>query len=272
MRKTWSALRCSIGRMLSWRTIVFTVLSAALYVTLLPYVHQEGASIEEVLLTLVGGFEYEEIIAFKLDELFVWTLLLMSYLRCVSIAMQEEYDGRCKDTLYRFSSYQSWYMNQAIAASVACAGITLLIVIGAVTGALLWGRGQFGAIMATMEGFYAPAWQHCLIALGLLLCNALMLTQWQMLVHLVTGHVVTAAAAFLLPIVASLYACSNAYLHPISVQYNPINWGMYMRSNYMSDPGFPILRAVIGQLGIAAVCAWMGGLLARKVNLAGRHP
>lgn len=115
MRKTWSALRCSIGRMLSWKTIVFTVLSAALYVTLLPYVHQEGASIEEVLLTLVGGFEYEEIIAFKLDELFVWTLLLMSYLRCVSIAMQEEYDGRCKDTLYRFSSYQSWYMNQAIA-------------------------------------------------------------------------------------------------------------------------------------------------------------
>lgn len=164
MRKTWSALRCSIGRMLSWKTIVFTVLSAALYVTLLPYVHQEGASIEEVLLTLVGGFEYEEIIAFKLDELFVWTLLLMSYLRCVSIAMQEEYDGRCKDTLYRFSSYQSWYMNQAIAASVACAGITLLIVIGAVTGALLWGRGQFGAIMATMEGFYAPAWaalSHC---------------------------------------------------------------------------------------------------------------
>lgn len=45
--------------MLSWKTIVFTVLSAALYVTLLPYVHQEGASIEEVLLTLVGGFEYE---------------------------------------------------------------------------------------------------------------------------------------------------------------------------------------------------------------------
>ena len=76
MRKTWSALRCSIGRMLSWKTIVFTVLSAALYVTLLPYVHQEGASIEEVLLTLVGGFEYEEIIAFKLDELFVWTRLL----------------------------------------------------------------------------------------------------------------------------------------------------------------------------------------------------
>ena len=75
--------------------------------TLLPYVHQEGASLEEVLLTLVGGFEYEEIIAFKLDELFVWTLLLMSYLRCVSIAMQEEYDGRCKDTLYRFSSYLS---------------------------------------------------------------------------------------------------------------------------------------------------------------------
>ena len=255
MRKTWSALRCSIGRMLSWKTIVFTVLSAALYVTLLPYVHQEGASIEEVLLTLVGGFEYEEIIAFKLDELFVWTLLLMSYLRCVSIAMQEEYDGRCKDTLYRFSSYRSWYMNQAIAASVACAGISLLIVIGAVTGALLWGRGQFGAIMATMEGFYEPAWHHC-----------------QMLVHLVTGHVVTAAAAFLLPIVASLYACSNAYLHPISVQYNPINWGMYMRSNHMSDPGFPILRAVIGQLSIAAVCAWMGGLLARKVNLAGRHP
>lgn len=46
-----------------------------------------------------------------------------------------------------------------------------MIVIGAVTGALLWGRGQFGAIMATMEGVYAPAWQHCLIALGLLLCN-----------------------------------------------------------------------------------------------------
>ena len=66
MRKTWSALRCSIGRMLSWKTIVFTVLSAALYVTLLPYVHQEGASIEEVLLTLVGGFEYEEIIALSL--------------------------------------------------------------------------------------------------------------------------------------------------------------------------------------------------------------
>ena len=88
----------------------------------------------------------------------------MSYLRCVSIAMQEEYDGRCKDTLYRFSSYRSWYMNQAIAASVACSRITLLIVIGAVTGALLWGRGQFGAIMATMEGFYEPAWaslSHC---------------------------------------------------------------------------------------------------------------
>ena len=174
-------------------------------------------------------------------------------------------------SIYRFPSYRSWYMNKAVAASVACAGITLLIVIGAVLGAFLWGRGRFGALMATVEGFYEPAWHHCLIALGLLFCNALMLTQWQMLVHLVTGHVVMATAAFLLPIVASLYACSNTYLHPISVQYNPINWGMYMRSNYMSDPGFPIIRAVLGQLGIAVMCAWIGGLVAGKVNLAGRN-
>ncbi len=271
MRKTWSALRCSIGRMLSWKTVVFTLLSTILYVTLLPYAHQEGASVEAVLLSLVGGFEYEEIIVFKLDELFVWTLLLMSYLRCVSIAMQEEYDGRCKDTLYRFSSYRSWYRNKVVASCVACIGITVVIALGAVLGAWVWGRGKFGAMITTMAGFYEPAWPHCLMALLLLLCSALMLTQWQMLIHLATGNVVMAIAAFVLPIIASLYSCSNAYLHPLGVQYNPINWGMYMRSSVMSDPGFPIARAVIGQLSIAALCALAGERLAGKVNLAGRY-
>lgn len=227
---------------------------------------------EEVLLRLVGGFEYEEIIVFKLDELFIWTLLLMSYLRSVAVAMQEEYDGRCRDTLYRFSSYKSWYLNKVIAATVSCAVITMLIVSGALFGALLWGKTRIGAVMATMDGFYSPAWHHCLVALLLLFCNALMMTQWQMLIHLVTGNIAAATTAFILPIVASLYACSNTYLHPVSALLNPINWGMYFRASCMSDPGFSLSMAILGQLGLAMSFALLGIYVAGKINLAGRKP
>ncbi len=270
MRKLWSSLRCSIVRMLSAKMMLTTVLSSMLYVTLLPYVHADGIGLEEVLLTYVGGFEYEEIIYFKLDQIFVWALMLLSYFWCVAIAMQEEYDGRCRDTLYRFSSYKRWYGSKVLAAWIACVGITLLIVIGGILSAFLWGKGRFGAVISDISGFYGPIWKHVLVAMLLLTCNALMLTAWQMLVHLLTGSIVAATAAFLLPIVVSLYACSNDYLNPITNQWSPINWGMYLRSEAMSDLGVPILRAVIGQLGIALLCGGLGMAFAGKVNMAGR--
>lgn len=268
MRKIWSALYCTIRQMITFKTSVQAFLSSALFVTLLPYAHQEGACLEEVVLGLIGGFEYEEIIVFKMDELFVWTMMLMSYLRCVIIPMQEEYEGRCVDSLYRFSNHRSWYVNKALAASLACIITTVIIVLGAIFGAVMWGKEWKWAIIASTNGNYAPAWQHCLISMGLLICQGIMLTQWQMLIHVITKSVVAAVAAFVIPVLLSLYTCSNSYLHPVSIQFNPINWGMYMRSNQMHTPGFSIEWAVCGQLSIAVLLALLGMKVVKKVDLA----
>ncbi len=270
MSKRSMALRCDVRQMLSVRTILYTIVTSMLYVTLLSIVQHEGVYIEDVLLRLVGGFAYEEIIALEMDSVFVWTLLLMSYLRCVLVVMQAEYGGRCKDSLYRFSTYRSWYTNKALAATISCIGITFFIALGAILGALVWGNTQWGAEMSSMNGDYLPTIYYCLMAMGLLLVNAIMLTQWQMLVHLATGNAVVATVAFMLPIVASLYSCSNVYIHPVMPQYNPINWGMLMRSNICSDPGFHIGIALCGESAIALLCFLTGRWLSSRVDLAGR--
>ncbi len=270
MSKRSMALRCDVRQMLSVRTILYTIVTSMLYVTLLSIVQHEGVYIEDVLLRLVGGFAYEEIIALEMDSVFVWTLLLMSYLRCVLVVMQAEYGGRCKDSLYRFSTYRSWYTNKALAATISCIGITFFIALGAILGALVWGNTDWGTEMCSINGDYLPTICYCLLAMGLLLVNAIMLTQWQMLVHLATGNAVVATVAFMLPIMASLYSCSNVYIHPVMPQYNPINWGMLMRSNICSDPGFDIGIALCGESAIALLCFLAGRWLSSRVDLAGR--
>lgn len=269
MRRMMAALKTDLRNILRWRILLYAFVSAILFVTLKPHAHRTGTGVETVYLGLMGGFAYEEIIALSLNEVFIWTLLGLTYLIGVLDSMQAEYEGRCRDTLYRFRSYRSWYLSKALAGAISCLVISALMSLGVLLGAVAWGAGACGGHMGLLAGSFVPAWQLCLLAFIMLTFNMVMLTQWQMLIHLVTGSVVAATAAFVLPILLNLYAASNTYLDRAPL-YNPINWGMLYRSNLFSDPGFSLPIALTGQLGIALLCFLAAFYASSHVNLAGR--
>lgn len=269
MHRFLTALYCDVRRMLPLKSLFAVMFTSMLYVSMQPYVHLPSASIEYVYLGLVGGFGYVEIISLELDNLFIWTLTMLSFLLCISSSMQEEYSGRCKDTLHRFSSYRRWYMSKAIASIIACIVIGLIISFGVVLGSLVWGVKEVGVQLINNEGVLIPAWLYCLIALGLMLSNAIMLSQWQMTIHLLTNNIVITTIAYIFPVVVGLYSASNTYLS-LKPLKNPINWGMLLRSELMSNPGYDLLTAVVGQFGIALVCFLVGYFFSARVNLACR--
>ncbi|HPJ01733.1 MAG TPA: hypothetical protein PKU80_02705 [Candidatus Limiplasma sp.] len=255
--------------MLTTRNILYVFLTTMLYVTLQPYVHAQGMYVEHVYLGLAGGFGFEEIIALRLDDVFIWSLLMLSYLLCVSGSMQMEYGGRSKDTLYRFSSYRSWYASKALAAVICCIAVSFIILISVICTSFLLGNTRFGAAVSTTYSVFDPAWPYCLLAFAFLTMSAVMLTQWQMTIHLISGNIVLTTAAYLTPVVLSLYGASNTYISSAPL-YNPINWGMLMRTTLFSQPGTPPLAAMLGQAGIACVCFIIGYVAAPKVNLGSR--
>jgi hypothetical protein len=269
MHRMLTALAYDVRRMMTKGTAGYVVSTSMLYVTMLPHTHRRGTRLLHIYLGLAGGFAYEEIIALALDNVFVWTLLALSYLVGIAGSMQAEYQGRCRDTLYRFASYRHWYTSKALAACVVCVLTSVLVVLGALAGGFLWGARDMGAQISTMDGLYADAWPYAMLAFLLLTANMIMLSQWQMLVHLLTGSVVAATAAFLLPILWGLYAASNTYLSSAPL-YNPINWGMLYRSNLFAQPGFSLPLAFAGQLSIAALCFLLALIIVPHINLAGR--
>ncbi len=267
MYSFWKAVLHDTRRMLNKRVLLFSIITSALYTIMQGSIRADGTSVTSVIMNMFGGFVFEEIIVFQMDNLLIHALLLLTFWYSIGDSMQEEYSVLLKDTLYRFKSYRSWYVSKCIASVITCAVLCLTMMVGILISCGLLHVEKISGTVALIEGFPKSAYPYCLLAIGMFFLNAVMLSQFAMVIHLITGNLVFSFSCYLLPILLGLYGSSNTF-EDVRPLYHPINWGMLLRSNLMSDPGFPLLLGIGGQVAIALLAFLVGIFLCPKLNIA----
>lgn len=115
-----------------------------------PAVHANQASIDSVLIDLLGGFEFQEFVS--IDNIIMWILLLIPYSISETIPLQLEYDGTCKNSLLYFGSYHKWYFSKVISIGVAALLVSAAVVVGSIISCWLWGIVKTGSSIQLATG------------------------------------------------------------------------------------------------------------------------
>lgn len=219
---TPSALLCAVGV-----SVLCTILC--------PVFSFSSFTIGELLLSTFGGISWcdPELDYYAIGK---WVLLLLPPMMGVAWGLERELTIRRPLTLYRFGDARTWWRSRAVASLlgpflIVCIMYGSAIVVGYFAGA----RG-FTVYLTDADGFSVPGkgiLTTMVLQFGL---QVLMLTQFQILFHAIFGDVKAGIAAYLVPVLAQLVACSN--VEQTRNIWMPTNWGMIARTNLFCIAGY----------------------------------
>lgn len=269
MGRLWSDLR----GFCSWQSLAPAIIIPVIVMLMGRRINQAGYSVGDLLMETFGGNWWQEP-PLNFRPIGIWVLTLMPPVMGMAINLQRELGTRMTQTLFRHPSKMAWWRSKCLASvifALICAVTMFLSVM--VAGGLL-GADGIAIYIESSDGFAVEdvtvLWTLFIIFLG----QVIMLTQLQMLVHLVSGSMQLAVLSYMMPLIASLMLFS---LFDRAVNINsPYNWGMLLRTNlfspeFMAGEGEPFALASI-PLNTALRNEYMAALGLFAINLLAVHP
>ena len=262
-----SQLRYDLQKTVNLRILALSFGLGLLLTSIRPAVHANQASIDSVLIDLLGGFEFQEFIS--IDNIIMWILLLIPYSISETIPLQLEYDGTCKNSLLYFGSYHKWYFSKVISIGVAALLVSAAVVVGSIISCWLWGIVKTGSSIQLATGERMSGWLGCLISLGILQLGCWTLLSFQMLVHLISGSSTWSTISAIVPYAFGLFSYSDTFDSNIPL-YVPTNWSMFARSSLVSAPGWNVGTGIIAEVVIIITFSIAEMVLCKKMQIAAR--
>lgn len=150
----------------------------------------------------------------------------------------------------------------------------------AIAGLIAGGRGV-SVYRTDSSGFSVATTEVLWIGLIVFILQVIMLTQLQVLVHLVSGNAQLGMLSYVVPLVTSLIAFSG--FDKLNNMQLPWNWGILMRSSIFSPPmmevadhspiplcSIPIDRAILQQIIVVVMLFLLNIKLFNVVNITER--
>lgn len=239
-------LKCTAtGRILTdarafctWQTLAPALFIPLLVMFLRSVVHTSVYSIGDLWVDVFGGIGwFEPVINF--NAIGLWTLVMLPPMMGIALNLDREIRSRRLITINRFPSKQQWWSSKCLACFIyafvcTCAMFFSVAFVGVLTGA----RG-FALFLPDADGFMVKNYLIILKLFLLFFGQVLMLTQFQAVVHLISGRMQIGILAYILPFIASLISYS-IFDRAINESI-PYNWGILVRTDLFS-PSFMLLE------------------------------
>lgn len=190
-------------------------------------IRQAVFSAGDLMVATLGGFGWFTT-GSAFEPVGPWVLLMMPPMVGVAINLQRELSPRKFITLNRFGGKQRWWLSKCAASALSTLLYVAVMFLSTALFAWLVGARGLSVTLQDAEGFLSyetrPLWLMFLLVAG----QALMLTQLQCIVHMISGSMVLGAACYLLPMIGCLIHYS-LFDHPAHMN-NPYNWGMLLKT------------------------------------------
>ena len=264
----------------TWKTLIAAIVVPLIVVFAGFGIRRVRFSIGDLWLGVFGGPGwFEPAVDFYLIGL--WVLILLPPMLGTAINMEREVGSRSQITLLRFPSRKSWWHSKCTSFlfySVICVIVMYSAV--AIAGLIAGGRGV-SVYRTDSSGFSVATTEVLWIGLIVFILQVIMLTQLQVLVHLVSGNAQLGMLSYVVPLVTSLIAFSS--FDKLNNMQLPWNWGILMRSSIFSPPmmevadhspiplcSIPIDRAILQQIIVVVMLFLLNIKLFNVVNITER--
>jgi hypothetical protein len=216
-------------------SILSTIIVTTLCILIGPVLTFKRFTIGEALLTTFGGIPWADpqVDIYGIGK---WILLLLPPMTGVAYTLDRELSGRQVITLYRYGSIRAWWSSKSYATILyAILSVCIMFIWSILLSFFFGGRG-LQVYMADTDGFMIANYRVIPTMFFQFLLHVIMLTQVQVLFHLVFMDMRAGVIAYLLPIASLLVACSN--VEAIRNIWVPVNWGMIVRSELFCTNGY----------------------------------
>ena len=165
-----------------------------------------------------------------------WAMLLLPPMMGIALNLEREIGERSLITMNRYGSIQKWWLYKSLALMayvVVC--ITVMVATTALV-AYATGAKGFSVYGEDTNGFSVQRSDVIWMAIALFTVHIMMLTQLQILVHVVSNDMRLAVLFYMIPVVAFLVMMSN--VDHMANELNPYSWGMILRTGIFARNGY----------------------------------
>lgn len=192
-------------------------------------------SVGDILLECYGGmYWFDPQVDFA--AIARWTLLLLPPMMGIALNLEREMGERALVTMNRYGSVHKWWVYKSLA--LVAYAVLCIAIMAATTALVAYATGAqgFAVYGEDSDGFSVQRTDVIWMALALFTCHVLMLTQLQILIHVVSNDMRVAVLCYIVPVVALLVMMSN--VDHVANMWNPYSWGMLLRTNIFAGNGY----------------------------------
>ena len=227
MGRLWSDVR----GFCCWPALASSLIIPVVVMLMGRRINQAGYSIGDLLMETFGGSWWQEP-PLNFRPIGIWVLTLMPPVMGMAINLQRELGTRMTQTLYRHPSKMAWWRSKCLASVFYTLVCTIAMFLSVMVAGGLLGADGIAIYIEDSDGFATKNVVILLTLFVIFLGQVLMLTQLQMLVHLVSGSMQLAVLSYIMPLIVSLIFFS-LFDRAVNI-HSPYNWGMLLRTELFS--------------------------------------
>lgn len=225
--RLWSDLRGFCNR----QTLIPAMVIPLIVMFMGRRINQAGYSAGDLLLETFGGNWWQEP-PINFRPIGIWILTMMPPAMGMAINLQRELGTRMTQTLFRHPSKTAWWRSKCFASILYAVACTATMFLSVTVVAYILGADGLAIYVEDSDGFLSADVGILGTLFFIFLGQVIMLTQFQMLVHLLSGSMQLAVLSYIMPLIVSLIFFS---LFDRANNINsPYNWGMLLRTELFS--------------------------------------